>query len=153
MKPALLLRNQQQTRRVDLRLVRQIVLDLMHKRLEKTSFNLAFWFVNLDRITRLNEQFLQHAGATDVITFDYTDPVRAEVPHGEIFICVDVALAQARRFRTDWRAELIRYVIHGVLHLCGYDDQEPSRRRRMKQAEDRFLRDLSNRFNLLEVGS
>ena len=66
--------------------------------------------------------------------------------HGEIFICVGEAVAQARRFRTSWQSELIRYLIHGLLHLRGYDDQNMSARRKMKREEDRLLRRLAGRY-------
>jgi len=67
---------------------------------------------------------LRHAGATDVIAFDYS--IRASHLRGEIFICVDEALVQARRFRTTWQSESVRYVVHGVLHLLGFDDRRPA---------------------------
>jgi rRNA maturation RNase YbeY len=68
--------------------------------------------------------------------------------HGEIFICVDEAVAQARRFRTSWQSELIRYLIHGLLHLRGYDDHNASSRRQMKRKEDRVLRRLAGCLKL-----
>jgi probable rRNA maturation factor len=71
--------------------------------------------------------------------------------HGELFICPAVAVAQAREFGTDWRSELVRYVIHGLLHLLGHDDRQPAARRRMKQAEGRRLRDISRRFALSKL--
>jgi len=88
----------------------------------------------------LNWQHLQHEGPTDVITFGYADG--GKVLHGELFICIDVAVEQARQFRTTWQDELMRYVIHGILHLQGYDDMEPAKRRIMKRAENRLLKQL-----------
>jgi probable rRNA maturation factor len=70
---------------------------------------------------------------------------------GELFICPAVAVAQAREFGTDWRSELVRYVIHGLLHLQGHDDQEPAARRRMKRAEGRWLKLISRRFALSKL--
>ena len=49
------------------------------------------------------------------------------------FICVDDAVAQAKEFETDWWSEMVRYLIHGVLHLLGYDDLQPDLRRAMKR--------------------
>jgi rRNA maturation RNase YbeY len=72
--------------------------------------------------------------------------------HGELFICVPEAVAQARRFRVPWQTELLRYVLHGLLHLRGLDDSRPAARRRMKQAEDRCLRQLARRFRLAALG-
>jgi probable rRNA maturation factor len=117
-------------------------------------------------MTTLNETFLQHEGSTDVITFDYVDNGRAGSPlpaggahgvtrptlHGEIFICVDEALLQARKFKTAWQPEIVRYVVHGVLHLLGHDDSQPAARRKMKREETRLLRGLSRRFSLAQLG-
>jgi probable rRNA maturation factor len=70
---------------------------------------------------------------------------------GEIFICVDEAVLQARRFRTSWPSEVVRYLVHGVLHLRGYDDLQPAARRRMKRQENRLLRALAARFSLSQL--
>ena len=59
---------------------------------------------------------------------------------GEVFVCVPVAVQQAGTFHTTWQSEIIRYAIHGVLHLLGHRDHSPSARRRMKTAEQRWLR-------------
>lgn len=97
---------------------------------------------------------------------EFGDPTRAATPprhawrkrdrrdacpaflHGEIFISVDDAVRQARQFRTSWQAELVRYLIHGLLHLHGHDDLQATARRRMKREEDRLLREVSRRFDL-----
>jgi rRNA maturation RNase YbeY len=102
------------------------------------------------QMARVNQTFLQHEGPTDVITFDYREDARAAV-QGELFICPAVAVSQAREFGTDWRSELMRYVIHGLLHLLDYDDRQTAARHRMKQAEGRLLRDLGRRFALSKL--
>ncbi len=71
---------------------------------------------------------------------------------GEIFVCLDDAVAQARQYRTTWQAELVRYVIHGLLHLCDYDDAHPQARRRMKREEGRLLRGIAKSFSLPKLG-
>jgi rRNA maturation RNase YbeY len=73
--------------------------------------------------------------------------------HGEIFICMDDALAQARQFRTSWPGELTRYVIHGILHLRGFDDIRPADRRKMKREENRLLRNLGRLFHLRNLAA
>jgi rRNA maturation RNase YbeY len=55
-------------------------------------------------------------------------------------------VCQARRFHTTWQSELVRYVVHGVLHLVGYNDQDNRARRRMKAAEDALVRRLARQF-------
>ena len=67
--------------------------------------------------------------------------------HGEIFVCLDEAVSQARRFHVTWPSELVRYVVHGVLHLLGYDDLNNRAHRRMKEAEDTLVRQLARQFD------
>ncbi len=147
----LFLRNRQRTRSVDLRQLRRMLRDLLSRLLELENFDLAVHIVNAQEMTRLNETYLQHAGSTDVITFDYSGAGATGPLVGEIFVCVDEALIQARRFRTTWPAELARYIIHGVLHLLGQDDLQPAARRRMKKEEGRLLKELGRRFRLSKL--
>jgi len=114
---------------------------------EGRTFNIAIHLVGADEITNLNENFLHHSGPADVITFDYIADSSPGCLAGEIFICVDEAIAQARRFRVSWQAEVVRYAIHGLLHLQGYDDQAPGLRKKMKRRENRLLKELSRRFD------
>jgi probable rRNA maturation factor len=87
-----------------------------------------------------------------VITFDYHDAARPEWLGGEIFVCVPEAIAQAHRFRTDWQSEVVRYIVHGILHLLGYADHTPLARQRMKREEDRLVRRLASECNFARVG-
>ena len=116
--------------------------------------DLGICLVSSNEMARLNETHLSHAGVTDVITFDYGNPSEGQHPaclNGEIFICLDEAVSQARRFRTSWESELARYVIHGLLHLTGYDDRRPGDRRRMKREENRLLRQLHRNGSIAEL--
>lgn len=143
--------NRQRTRAVRLELLRRIAVDLVRNQLGLESCDLGICLLAAPAMTRLNEKFVGHAGVTDVIAFDYADPPGASL-HGEIFLCVDEAVRQARRFRTTWPAELVRYLAHGVLHLRGYDDHRAADRRRMKREEDRLLRALAAAFPLAQLG-
>ena len=67
---------------------------------------------------------------------------------GELFVCLDDAVKQAKEFKTAWQSELTRYVIHGLLHLRGHDDLKPAARRVMKKEENRLLREISREFSL-----
>jgi rRNA maturation RNase YbeY len=71
--------------------------------------------------------------------------------HGEIFVCMDEAVAQARRFRTSWQSELVRYIVHGILHLRGFDDRRAAPRARMKREENRLVRELAARFDFAAI--
>jgi rRNA maturation RNase YbeY len=64
---------------------------------------------------------------------------------------VDVAVLQARKFGTSWQSEVVRYLVHGVLHLTGFDDSSAGARRKMKREENRRLDELSRRFTLAQL--
>ena len=172
----LTLRNRQRMRRVNTTLLRRITLRLLDEFLRVPQFELAIHLVAAPEMARVNEQFLHHHGSTDVITFDYAneefrgagsgfqaDRTDDDGPldsrnakpepavHGELFVCVTDAVAQAGQFRATWQSELTRYVIHGLLHLCGHDDRQPAARRRMKREENRLLRRLAHAFDLAQL--
>ena len=144
---SLTLLNRQRTRAVDLRLLRRILKTfLAHGLSGPRQYHLTLYLVTAPEMTHLNETHLRHKGSADVITFDYADPVQPDFLHGEIFICVDEALVQARRFRTTWQSELVRYAVHGILHLRGYDDQTARARYKMKKVENQSMAELGRLF-------
>lgn len=153
----LCLRNRQRVRAVNSKLFRQVARALLVEVLELREFEIGIHLVAAPEMAAVNATFLQHDGSTDVITFDHSNAERgtrnAEMGklHGEIFICVDDAVAQARQFRTTWQSEVARYLVHGVLHLLGYDDLLPVARRKMKREENRLVRELARRFVLSEI--
>ena len=137
---------------VDVKLLRQIAKSLLDELLDLRSFELGVHLVRAPEMAHINEAFLNHKGPTDVITFDYAEtPGQATSLHGELFLCYDIARTQAREFRTTWPEELVRYVVHGVLHLQGFDDHAPADRRKMKRAENRLLRALVRRFPISKL--
>ncbi len=148
---SLIVRNHQRTRSVDLRLLRRIVRSLMLDVLHRDEFDLQVHIVAEEEITRLNEKYLRHGGSTDVIAFDYSESADP-VLRGEVFVCLLEAIRQAPRFHTTWQEELVRYVVHGILHLCGHDDQTPLLRRKMKQAENAALRELRTEYYFQKLG-
>jgi probable rRNA maturation factor len=150
------LANHQRTRNLNLRLLKQIANALLVD-LKIEDAELGVHLIAAPEMTRLNEKFLRHQGSTDVITFDYSDagrqtPAARRQLHGEIFICVDEAILQAHKFGTRWQSEIVRYLVHGILHLLGYDDSHAGERRKMKREEDRRVRELSRRFSLAQPG-
>ncbi len=98
-------------------------------------------FVDNTHIHRLNKQFLGHDEPTDVLTFPYTDPGSKRL-EGEIAIGFEVARANAAERGHPVAAELALYVIHGCLHLCGYDDRTDAEAKRMRAKEREYLRAL-----------
>jgi probable rRNA maturation factor len=165
-------RNRQRRCCLDTRLLRRLVLLLLEEFLNVSEFELGVHFVASREMAKVNEAFLTHEGSTDVITFNHADrllsnrsiqkghpksplapPGNRKYLHGELYICPNEALAQSRRFRTIWQAELVRYIIHGLLHLCGHDDLQPAARRMMKREENKLVREISNRFDLRQIGT
>jgi probable rRNA maturation factor len=90
------------------------------------------------RMSELHRRFMQIDGPTDVITFQ----------HGEIFISVQTAQRQARKFRCSLQDELRLYLVHGLLHLRGFDDKNPSNARIMRVRQARIAREISGERRL-----
>ncbi len=155
------IRNQDRACRVDARLLRRIALNLLSEgpiRKPKSGlprYELGVHLVPGLRMARLNFRHLQHSGPTDVITFDYGPPPGAAGGEswlvGDIFICPEVAWRHARQFRTTFQSELVRYLVHGLLHLRGYDDLDAISRGVMKREENRLAKKVGRRFAVDEV--
>jgi probable rRNA maturation factor len=82
----------------------------------------------------LNIRHLNHNTLTDIITFDYS--VSQKNIEGDIFISVDRVTENSTKFKTPFEEELHRVVIHGILHLLGYDDKTPNAKARIRKKED-----------------
>ena len=87
----------------------------------------------------MNRRYLGHRGATDVISFPLDEKNAVE---GEVYVNLDKAREQAGKERVPEHEEILRLVVHGVLHLLGYDDGTVRLRLGMKRCEDRCLRAL-----------
>jgi probable rRNA maturation factor len=150
-----LIANRQRTKKINARFLKQVVAELFAE-LEIAEAELGIHLVGAKEMARVNWQFLQHEGSTDVITFDHSNAecgmrsAKSKI-HGELFVCVDDAIKQAKQFGTNWQAEVVRYVVHGVLHLLGYDDLKPALRRTMKREENRLVRLLAQRFSFAQL--
>jgi probable rRNA maturation factor len=95
--------------------------------------NLFVWLISDRRMSRLHRQFLGQTGPTDVLTFQ----------HGEIFISVATAKRHARAFGNSLTRELQLYIVHGLLHLNGFDDRTQPGARRMEKMQAKILGDCS----------
>jgi probable rRNA maturation factor len=91
---------------------------------------IAVWLISDQRMALLHRKFLGELGPTDVLTFQ----------HGEIFISVETARRHARAFGNSIMCELQLYIVHGLLHLHGFDDRTPADLRRMKNTQGKILR-------------
>ena len=98
--------------------------------------DLSYIFCNDERILEVNKEFLGHDYYTDIITFDYSEPSKIS---GDMFISLDTVLSNSSKFHTSYDKELMRVIIHGVLHLCGINDKGPGERAVMEAAEEKAL--------------
>jgi probable rRNA maturation factor len=114
------------------------LINLLKKELEFTVNDLEISFVNSEEITQLNKIYLKHKQSTDIITFDYSKSDSSL--EGEILISFDDALDNSKKFRTSLKEEIIRLIIHGVLHLRGYKDEKVNQRKMMKTKENLLLK-------------
>lgn len=99
-------------------------------------------FINNEHIHRLNKQYLNHDEPTDVLTFPYSKPKAAKL-EGEIVISYETADEYAKDRGHDVKQELVLYVIHGCLHLCGFDDRNEKQSKKMRTKEREYLAKLN----------
>lgn len=97
---------------------------------------IAYVFVNDDKILEINRQYLQHDYYTDIITFDYSE---GDVISGDLFISLDTVRSNAAQVGATYEQELNRVIIHGILHLCGINDKGPGEREIMEAEENKAL--------------
>ena len=131
--------------KVDRSLVKQVV-SLLKKDLHFEISSLIINFVSAAKITEINTAFLNHNYSTDIITFNYSDNI-GEID-AEIFISVDNAQQNALKYKVLFIEEIIRLIIHGTLHVSGYDDKKPGKKVKMKQMENKLL----NSYKIILLG-
>lgn len=100
---------------------------------------LTYIFCDDDKIIDVNRRFLNHDYYTDIITFDYT---RGKLISGDMFISLDTVKSNAELVGQSYDNELLRVIIHGVLHLCGINDKGPGEREIMEENENMALKML-----------
>lgn len=103
----------------------------------KNIHHISIIFCSDSVLSQINVDYLKHDTLTDIITFDYSE--NADALDGEIYISIDRVLENASKFRVRFEDELHRIIIHGVLHLIGYSDKDPAKRRIMRKKENQYL--------------
>ena len=113
-----------------------------------STANLSIVFVTDSEIKHLNYLYRKRNKPTDVLSFSMQEGRRLKGDSsilGDVVISVDRARKQARKFGSTFKREIFLYIIHGVLHLLGYDDEKPSSRRRMQRKEAEILEVLTEK--------
>ncbi len=107
--------------------------------------SLEISFIDRKQMLELNKKFFYHDYDTDIITLNYSEDIKSI--DTEIFISYEMAIQNAKKFRVSTNSEIIRLIIHGILHLTGYDDTTEEERKKMKRVENR----LTKKFSYLEI--
>jgi probable rRNA maturation factor len=110
-----------------------------HRLLRPPLNELSLALVGDKRMALLHEQFMNVSGPTDVLTFPLDLDPRGRPLSGEVVVCVPEARRQAKERKVPVERELLLYALHGLLHLCGYDDRTGEDFRAMHRAEDQIL--------------
>jgi len=103
----------------------------------KTLGEINYVFCNDDYLHKINLDFLQHDTFTDIITFPTTDD--KEIISSEIFISLDRVKDNSIVLSTDFKSEFLRVVVHGILHLVGYDDKTKQQAKLMREKENIYI--------------
>ncbi len=127
---------------IDKRLFHRLVL-LLKKEFNFDIHSLLINFVTSEYLLKINKEFLQHNYLTDIITFDYSK--KKLLFDAELYISLQDACRNAKKYHVSLEQELMRLVIHGVLHLLGYDDKSQKKRTVMKKMENALI----NRYMFL----
>jgi len=99
--------------------------------------DISYIFCNDEFILELNKSALQHNYFTDIITFQYNE--KKEPIHSEIYISIDTVKSNAKLFNVSFQKELLRVIIHGVLHCCNYNDKTKSQEKQIREKENYYL--------------
>lgn len=105
--------------------------------------NITYVFCSDEYLLNMNKQFLNHDYYTDIITFDY---VKDDIASGDLFISYDRIKDNARSFDVSCETELLRVMIHGVLHLIGYDDLTDEDEAEIHKMEDFYIDVYNSKF-------
>lgn len=105
--------------------------------------SISYIFCTDDYILRVNKEYLNHDYFTDIITFNYNED---KTLSGDLFISVDTVKTNAQEYGVTFDKELYRVMIHGVLHLIGFDDISDELQQEMTQKEDEALNILYANF-------
>jgi rRNA maturation RNase YbeY len=123
---------------VDTKGVKKRIKNLLRKEGKRLG-EINITITNNQRILEINKKFLDHNYYTDIITFDYSVK---NVISGDLLISIDQVEINAQKYKFDFDKELSRVILHGVLHLVGFNDSNEEEIRIMRKKEDTYLSEL-----------
>jgi probable rRNA maturation factor len=108
----------------------------------KKDCYIQYTFVSDEYLLYMNQSYLQHDTYTDIITFDLSDP-NADAIISDIFISIDRVKENASALKVPYQHELLRVILHGALHLCGFGDKTKKQKEEMRLMEDKWMKKYS----------
>ncbi|MDD2621742.1 MAG: rRNA maturation RNase YbeY [Bacteroidales bacterium] len=115
--------------------IREWINNAVHEE-DKYTGTLSYIFCSDEYLLSINEMYLKSDYLTDIISFDYTED---KIISGDMLISIDRVKENAKIYKTTFQKELMRVMIHGILHLCGYKDKTEKEKKCMKEKEDYYL--------------
>lgn len=129
--------NLQKLHFIDKNRVKKLISSIL--KVEKKNAELNLVFTDNKKIKKINKTFLGHNFATDVISFAYNNASLENNISGEIIISVEMAIKLAQKLKCTIEGEIALYLVHGLLHLLGYNDKLKKDARKMHQREKELL--------------
>ncbi|HET9342166.1 MAG TPA: rRNA maturation RNase YbeY [Candidatus Eremiobacteraceae bacterium] len=129
--------------RIDVKPLKAAVIATLRKAAPHIVGEVAVILTGDKEIRRLNKRYRAKDSATDVLSFDVDDGLSAGEPFGDVVVSVETARRQARAYGAPLIEEMQRLIVHGTLHLCGYDHHERREAARMHGLTRRLMRDLT----------
>lgn len=110
-----------------------------------TLIEVSYIFCSDEYLLNINREYLLHDTYTDIITFDHSG--KEKEIYGDIFISLERVKENARQLSVTLREEILRVMVHGILHLCGYKDKKQAEKQLMQKKEDEYLARYRNYTN------
>ena len=120
--------------------IRQWIIRCAAAEMRETG-EITYLFGDDEYVLSANRQYLNHDYLTDILTFDYSE---GNIIQGDIIISIDRVKDNAKQFGTSRENELLRVIIHGILHLCGYKDKTKKESALMRSKEEACILDFYN---------
>jgi len=133
------LQNQQNKFQIHTGKIKKLILKVLKGEQVKESGWINICFVNNPQIKKFNAKFLKIKGSTDVLAFNLSDKKEKNVILADIMISVQEALKQAVNYKTTPDYELSLYIVHGLLHILGFDDHTPAQIKLMRKKESQYV--------------
>jgi len=120
--------------------IRDLILLILKKEISSVPEFINIIFCSDQYLLEINKRYLHHNFYTDIITFNYSGNDKSL--EGELYISIDRIKENAKSLGVPQQDELFRVIIHGILHLCGYNDKRKQEKGLMRELEDRYLQSL-----------